>query len=162
MIVKIIIYFFYQLAMIAWIGGLIYQLTILVPAIRKLENIIQAQIIIETSRLFRILSTACIALVLYAEVILSLDKLREGIILTSVFGILLITKYLLTFILVIFEILRGYYILPRIIKLFSLNVMKEKMEKNYKLLVTFGSVNAILGIVIIILISIMSISSSLF
>jgi hypothetical protein len=148
--------------MIAWIGGLIYQLTILVPAIRKLENIIQAQIIIETSRLFRILSTACIALVLYAEVILSLDKLREGIILTSVFGILLITKYLLTFILVIFEILRGYYILPRIIKLFSLNVMKEKMEKNYKLLVTFGSVNAILGIVIIILISIMSISSSLF
>jgi len=162
LIVKIIIYFFYQLAMIAWIGGLIYQLTILVPAIRKLENIIQAQIIIETSRLFRILSTACIALVLYAEVILSLDKLREGIILTSVFGILLITKYLLTFILVIFEILRGYYILPRIIKLFSLNVMKEKMEKNYKLLVTFGSVNAILGIVIIILISIMSISSSLF
>lgn len=162
MIVKIIIYFFYQLAMIAWIGGLIYQLTILVPAIRKLENIIQAQIIIETSRLFRILSTACIALVLYAEVILSLDKLREGIILTSVFGILLITKYLLTFILVIFEILRGYYILPRIIKFFSLNVMKEKMEKNYKLLVTFGSVNAILGIVIIILISIMSISSSLF
>jgi len=148
--------------MIAWIGGLVYQLTILVPAIRKLENIIQAQIIIETSRLFRILSTACIALVLYAEVILSLDKLREGIILTSVFGILLITKYLLTFILVIFEILRGYYILPRIIKLFSLNVMKEKMEKNYKLLVTFGSVNAILGIVIIILISIMSISSSLF
>jgi len=148
--------------MIAWIGGLIYQLTILVPAIRKLENIIQAQIIIETSRLFRILSTACIALVLYAEVILSLDKLREGIILTSVFGILLITKYLLTFILVIFEILRGYYILPRIIKFFSLNVMKEKMEKNYKLLVTFGSVNAILGIVIIILISIMSISSSLF
>jgi len=93
LIVKIIIYFFYQLAMIAWIGGLIYQLTILVPAIRKLENIIQAQIIIETSRLFRILSTACIALVLYAEVILSLDKLREGIILTSVFGILLITKY---------------------------------------------------------------------
>lgn len=148
--------------MIAWIGGLIYQLTILVSAIRKLENIIQAQIIIETSRLFRILSTACIALVLYAEVILSLDKLREGIILTSVFGILLITKYLLTFILVIFEILRGYYILPRIIKFFSLNVMKEKMEKNYKLLVTFGSVNAILGIVIIILISIMSISSSLF
>lgn len=148
--------------MIAWIGGLIYQLTILVPAIRKLENIIQAQIIIETSRLFRILSTACIALVLYAEVILSLDKLREGIILTSVFGILLITKYLLTFILVIFEILRGYYILPRIIKFFSLNVMKEKMEKNYKLLVTFGSVNAILGIVIIILISIMSILSSLF
>jgi len=148
--------------MIAWIGGLIYQLTILVPAIRKLENIIQAQIIIETSRLFRILSTACIALVLYAEVILSLDKLREGIILTSVFGILLITKYLLTFILVIFEILRGYYILPRIIKFFSLNAMKEKMEKNYKLLVTFGSVNAILGIVIIILISIMSISSSLF
>ena len=105
--------------MIAWIGGLIYQLTILVSAIRKLENIIQAQIIIETSRLFRILSTACIALVLYAEVILSLDKLREGIILTSVFGILLITKYLLTFILVIFEILRGYYILPRIIKFFS-------------------------------------------
>ena len=148
--------------MIAWIGGLIYQLTILVPAIRKLENIIQAQIIIETSRLFRILSTACIALVLYAEVILSLDKLREGIILTSIFDILLIIKYSLTFILVIFEILRGYYILPRIIKFFSLNAMKEKMEKNYKLLVTFGSVNAILGIVIIILISIMSISSSLF
>jgi len=133
-----------------------------VPAIRKLENIIQAQIIIETSRLFRILSTACIALVLYTEVILSLDKLREGIILTSIFGILLIIKYSLTFILVIFEILRGYYILPRIIKFLTLNAMKEKVEKNYKLLVTFGSVNAILGFVIIILISILNISSSLF
>ena len=162
MIVKIIIYFFHQLAIITWIGGLIYQLTILVPAIRKLENIIQAQIIIETSRLFRILSTACIALVLYTEVILSLDKLREGIILTSIFGILLIIKYSLTFILVIFEILRGYYILPRIIKFLTLNAMKEKVEKNYKLLVTFGSVNAILGFVIIILISILNISSSLF
>jgi len=162
LIVKIIIYFFHQLAIITWIGGLIYQLTILVPAIRKLENIIQAQIIIETSRLFRILSTACIALVLYTEVILSLDKLREGIILTSIFGILLIIKYSLTFILVIFEILRGYYILPRIIKFLTLNAMKEKVEKNYKLLVTFGSVNAILGIVIIILISILNISSSLF
>jgi hypothetical protein len=133
-----------------------------VPALNRLGNTMQAQIVIETSRVFRILSTACIALVLYAEIIILIDKLRQGIILESISGILLTIKYLLIFTLVIFEILRGYYFLPRIIKFFTLNEMKEKLRKNYRLFTIFGSVNVILGIGIIILTSILNISSGLF
>lgn len=143
--------FLHVASIVAWIGGLIYQLFILTPALKKVEPNVAAQVLGATLRKFRILVVVCIVIMGVTGIINLLGIELEGISILSSFGIVLLVKHIITFPLIILGLIAGFYIFPKMEKLAIKNEEPNKVAKLRGYLMNIAVINTILGIILVLL-----------
>jgi putative copper export protein len=150
-IVNIINSFLHVASIVAWIGGLIYQLFILTPALKKVEPNIAAQVLGATLKKFRILVVVCIVIMGITGIVNLLEIEGEGMAILSTYGIVLLLKHIITFPLIILGLVAGFYIFPKMEKLAIKNEEPNRVAKLRGNLMTIAIINTILGIILVLL-----------
>jgi uncharacterized membrane protein len=150
-IANIINSFLHVASIVAWIGGMIYQLFVLMPALKKVEPNVAAQVMGVAFRKFRILVVVCIVIMGVTGIVNLLGIEAEGIAILSSFGIVLLVKHIITFPLIILGLIAGFYIFPKMEKLAIKNEEPNKVAKLRGYLMNIAVINTILGIILVLL-----------
>jgi putative copper export protein len=148
---KIINNFLHLSATVAWIGGMINQLFVLMPSLKKAEPQVSAQIMGVNIRRFRILTVVCIVILVVTGGFLTLWRSAEGISIISTYGIILLVKHAYTLAIIILGLIAGFYTFPKMEKLTQKKEEPVKISKCRRCLTSFLITNTILGIIILLL-----------
>lgn len=135
---------------VVWIGGMIYQSWIMLPAVRKTDPKTQSQILKGTIRPFMILAIVSIVVLIATGIFMTMGRIDQGISMLSTYGILLMVKHLLTLAIIVLGLLGGFYLSPKMQRLAN-SGEKQKVAKINKSLNSISHTNPILGIIIIVL-----------
>jgi uncharacterized membrane protein len=151
LIANIINSFLHVASIVAWIGGMIYQLFVLMPALKKIEPKVAAQVMGAALRKFRIMVVVCIVIMGVTGIVSLRGIEAEGISILSSFGIVLLVKHIITFPLIILGLIAGFYIFPKMEKLAIKNEEPNKVAKLRSYLMNISVINTILGIILVLL-----------
>ncbi len=152
MLARIIITkFFHEAATIAWIGGMIYQLFIFMPTIKKVDKNVQSQIMGNAIKRFLTLTIVCIALIIITGILATMSVIQAGApVYYGTYGIILLIKHIITIVMIVSGLLVGFYFFPKIAKL-TAKKEQDKIVKVMRYTNIISIVNPILGIIIILL-----------